>query len=108
VQFFSPDTYLVASLGSSDHALIGTEIYVAGYPQSIGTQRQEFQFTNGMVIDRPNREVLHYSVPSWSGMSGAPIFNANGQVIAIHVARELEQESGTLIKKDRLNAYPTN
>jgi S1-C subfamily serine protease len=95
VQFSSPDPYLVAPLGSSDNAPLGAEIYVAGYPRSIGTRTEEFEFTNGMIIDRPTRELLHYNAPIGSGMNGAPIFNATSQVIAIHVAKDIDRESGT-------------
>lgn len=98
VQFSSPDIYLVARLGSSDKAPLGAEIYVAGYPRSIGTQTQEFEFTNGMIIDRPSKELLHYSAPLGSGMNGTPIFNATSQVIAIHVAKDIERESGTTLE----------
>jgi hypothetical protein len=31
-------------------------------------------------------------------MIGAPVFNTNGQVIGIHLAREVDQEIGTGIK----------
>ncbi|HEY9729190.1 MAG TPA: serine protease [Chroococcales cyanobacterium] len=98
VQFSSPNTYLVGPLGSSDHAGLGAEIYVAGYPQSMGTRTEEFEFTNGMIIDRPTRKLLYYSAPIGGGMSGAPVFNASSQVIAIHVAKDLERERGTTIE----------
>lgn len=95
VQFSSPNTYLVAPLGSSDNAPIGADIYVAGYPCSMDTRTKDFEFTNGMIIDRPTQELLHYSAPIGSGMSGAPVFNATSQVIAIHLTREVDRESGT-------------
>lgn len=98
VEFSSPDLFLVAPLGSSDRASLGTEIYVAGYPHSTGTRTEEFEFTNGMILDRPTRELLHYSAPLGSGMNGAPVFNATSQVVAIHVGKVIDRESGTTIE----------
>lgn len=95
VQFSSPDKYPVASLGNSDAGLIGTNIYVSGYPATISTQTEDFEFTNGIIIDRPNGKLLRYYAVGLSGMSGAPIFNASVQVIGIHVAPKLDLDSRT-------------
>lgn len=98
VQFSSADTYLVAPLGSSDNAPLGAEIYVAGYPRSRGTRTEEFEITKGLIIDRPTRELLHYSDSTGSGMNGAPVLNGTSQVIAIHVAKDIDRESGTTLE----------
>ncbi len=96
VQFFSRDAYPVASFGNLNHVLVGTDIYVFGYPQAISTEKPEFE--KGMIISHPSQELLRYNAPNLSGMIGAPVFNTNGQVIGIHLAREVDQEIGTGIK----------
>jgi len=85
VQFVSPETYPVATLGNSDEALIGTDIYVSGYSQTICTEKQEFD--KGIIVGYLNKQLLHYNAPTWSGMGGAPVFNASAQVIGIHLSR---------------------
>lgn len=91
VQFVSPYTHLIATLGSSDDSLIGTDIYVSGYSQTLYTEKQEF--VKGMIIGRPNQQLLYYNAPTWSSMSGAPVFNAYAQVVGIHIAEEVDLES---------------
>lgn len=91
VQFVSPYTHLTATLGSSDDALIGTDIYVSGYSKTICTEKQEFE--KGVIIGRPNEKLLYYNAPTWRGMGGAPVFNASAQVVGIHIAGEVDLDS---------------
>lgn len=98
VQFYSPNAYLVATLGQSDALSSGKDVYMAGYSRTISSERQEFEFTNGLIIDHPHGEFLPYNPPIWNSMIGAPVFNANGQVIGVYVASEIEKESGTVIQ----------
>lgn len=95
MQFYSAEAYPVATLGNSDDSLIGTNIYVSGYLQTFDTESQEFKFTNGSIIDRPNEKLLYYHSPTWSGMNGAPLFNANTRVVGIHMATGFDLESRT-------------
>lgn len=96
VQFDSSDTYPVASLGNSDHARIGTPVYMAAYPLIIRGERREFDFSKGMIRNRLGGLLL-CNAPRWRGVTGAPVFNTNGQVIGIRVAREVDRESGTVL-----------
>ncbi len=91
VQFVSPYTHLTATWGSSDDALIGTDIYVSGYSKTLCTEKQEF--VKGMIIGRPNEKLLYYKAPTWSSRGGTPVFNARAQVVGIHIAREVDLES---------------
>ncbi len=91
VKFVSPHTYLVAALGSSDDVLIGTDIYVSGYSQTLCTDKQEFE--KGRIIGRSNEKLLYYNAPTWSGMGGAPVFNSIAQVVGIHIAGEVDLQS---------------
>ncbi len=91
VQFDSPYTHPIATLGSSDDALIGTDIYVSGYFQTLHTKKQEF--IKGRIVGRSNEKLLYYNAQTSSGMSGSPVFNARAQVIGIHLAGEVNLES---------------
>jgi hypothetical protein len=95
VQFYSADAYPVATLGNSDGSQSETDIYVSGYLPTLDTEPQEFKFTTGSLIDRPNEKLLYYHSPTWSGMDGAPIFNASTRVVGIHLATGFDVERRT-------------
>lgn len=95
VQFYSADAYPVATLGNSDESQIGTDIYVSGYLRTLDTESQQFKFTHGSIIDHPNKKLLYYHSPTWSGMDGAPVFSASTRVIGIYIATGFDVESRT-------------
>ncbi|MEB3339731.1 tetratricopeptide repeat-containing serine protease family protein [Okeania sp.] len=90
VKFKSPDPYPVATLGNSEQSVIGSQIYVFGYPATgglFGTDRAP-ELSPGLVTSRPKTRpagyTLRYQAVTWSGMSGGPVFDADGRVIGIH------------------------
>ncbi len=90
VKFASSDTYPVATLGNSEQSVIGSQIYVFGYPATgglFGTDRAP-ELSPGLVTSRPKTRpegyTLRYQAVTWSGMSGGPVFDADGRVIGIH------------------------
>ncbi|GAB4341084.1 MAG: hypothetical protein Fur0042_02220 [Cyanophyceae cyanobacterium] len=91
-QFSSANTYAIATLGDSDRATIGTNIYVAGYPAPSPTiPIRTFQLPRGNITARPStlgsgREGydMVYDAVTRRGMSGGPVLNSEGQVIGIH------------------------
>lgn len=90
LKFESPDEYPVATLGNSDQAVIGSEIFVFGYPATgglIGAEREP-ELSPGLVTSRPTSRPegynLRYQAVTWSGMSGGPVFDAEGRVIGLH------------------------
>ena len=90
VQFSSTQNYPVATIGNSDSATEGATIYIAGWPhpgQAI-TERI-FQFTSGKISGRSlgaaqDGYELVYTNITRSGMSGGPVFDAEGALIGIH------------------------
>lgn len=91
-QFSSTNLYPTATLGNSDRATIGTNIYVAGYPAPSPTiPVRTFQFPGGTITARPGNlgpgregyEIV-YDAVTRAGMSGGPVLNGEGQVIGIH------------------------
>ena len=96
VTFQSDRLYAVAPLSSSLPP-VGTPIYAAGFPlyqagqpqDTTGLGRQTFQITSGSLTwllnsPLPEGYRLGYSNPVAIGMSGGPLFNAQGQVVGIN------------------------
>ncbi|MGK7920429.1 MAG: trypsin-like peptidase domain-containing protein [Trichodesmium sp.] len=90
VKFASSDAYPVATLGNSEQSVIGSQIYVFGYPATgglFGTERAP-ELSPGLITSRPKTRpagyTLRYQAVTWSGMSGGPVFDADGRVIGIH------------------------
>ncbi len=119
VTFESPDKYPLATLGNSDQAAIGVDVYVSGYPAlggRTGIQR-DYEFSPGIVTSRPTSHpqgyTLRYNAVTVSGMSGGPVFDASGRVVGIHGQGESEgsivSESGVITLKSGFNsAIPIN
>ncbi|MCU0542195.1 MAG: tetratricopeptide repeat-containing serine protease family protein [Oscillatoriaceae cyanobacterium Prado104] len=90
VKFESPEEYPVATLADSDKAVIGTQIFVYGYPATGGLfgAEREPELSPGLVTSRPPKRdegyTLRYQAVTWSGMSGGPVFDSEGRVIGLH------------------------
>ncbi|MBD1830888.1 trypsin-like peptidase domain-containing protein [Microcoleus vaginatus GB1-A2] len=89
IQFHSREQYPVAPIGESERAVVGSTIYVAGYPLPIayGSERKQ-EFTAGIISSRLDRASsgygLRYQAVTRRGMSGGPVFDADGRVVGIH------------------------
>ncbi len=101
VTFESAEEYPVATVGNSDRAATGSQIYVFGYPaydDRSGAQR-DFEFSPGFVTSRPNSRpagyTLRYNAVTKIGMSGGPVFDSEGRVVGIHGEGETEGELET-------------
>jgi DNA segregation ATPase FtsK/SpoIIIE-like protein len=102
VQFESNSTYQVAQLGNSDGIEQTNTVYVAGYPKpGRNITVPIFTITDGRVASIiPTNEAkegygLSYSNPTRAGMSGGPVFNEAGEVIAIHGRKEGESDGSS-------------
>ncbi len=95
VSFESSDTFAIGTIGNSLYADEGSPVYVAGFPQpGRAIDRIAFQFTGGMISSRLDEsEVdakgnkgydLSYTNITRAGMSGGPVFDVAGRIIAIH------------------------
>jgi len=119
VTFESQDEYPIATLGNSDRAAIGVDVYVSGYPALEGQSgaARDYEFSPGIVTsrltNRPQGYTLRYNAVTVRGMSGGPVFDASGRVIGIHGQGESEgsvvSESGAIAIKTGFNsAIPIN
>ena len=103
-------TFEIGIIGNSADADEGSPVYVAGFPQpGKAIKRIAFQFTGGMISsrledsdsdpkDRHNGYDLAYTNTTRAGMSGGPVFDAAGRIVAIHGQgdrndRETEEDS---------------
>ncbi len=89
VQFQSREQYPVAPMGESERAVVGSTIYVAGYPLPLAFESErKLEFTGGIVSSRLGRTSsgygLRYQAVTRRGMSGGPVFDADGRVVGIH------------------------
>jgi S1-C subfamily serine protease len=99
VQFESDSVYVIARLGNSDSVEETNEIFVAGYPKpGRNITAPNFTILDGRVASIiPTNEStdgygLAYSNLTRAGMSGGPVFNEAGEVIAIHGRKEGEAD----------------
>ena len=92
VTFNSAESYPVITLGDSEQATVGTEIFVFGYPgippSRKGQTERNFEFSPGFVTSRlPTHSdgyTLRYNAVTKGGMSGGPVFDTEGRVVGIH------------------------
>ncbi|WP_404789817.1 trypsin-like peptidase domain-containing protein [Altericista sp. CCNU0014] len=101
VQFESSSSYTTAQLGDSDQVSLTTGVYVAGFPKPGQNIRVPvLTITNGEIAQvlPANASVdgygLAYTNSTRAGMSGGPVFNSEGQVVAIHGRKEGEAGGG--------------
>ncbi|HBW57172.1 MAG TPA: hypothetical protein DEF27_04960 [Oscillatoriales bacterium UBA8482] len=90
IQFESSQNYPIATLGNSEQAVIGAQIYVYGYPATGGLTgvEREPELSPGLVTSRPKSRPegynLRYQAVTWSGMSGGPVFDSEARVVGLH------------------------
>lgn len=101
VSFESKNIFAIGTMGNSEYAEEGSPIYVAGFPlPGKASSRIALQFTGGMVSSRSDDSETQatdrrsndsnsgydvtYTCVTRAGMSGGPVFDAAGRIIAIH------------------------
>jgi serine protease Do len=105
VTFSSEDTFAVGTIGNSGDADEGSPVYVAGFPQpGKAITRFALQFTGGMISSRLDGEEdpgnkngngydMAYTNVTRAGMSGGPVFDAAGRIVAIHGQGDRENQN---------------
>ncbi|NMG09002.1 serine protease [Brasilonema sp. UFV-L1] len=91
LQFYSPRSrYAVASVGSASNLSVGNQVFAAGFPFNIeGTQDVGFVFKAGQVSWVLDKALeggyrIGYTNDIQKGMSGGPLLNQQGKVVAIN------------------------
>jgi serine protease Do len=110
ITFESKHIFTVGTIGNSEYAEEGSPIYVAGFPlPGKAISRVTLQFTGGMVSSRLDQSDpqstdarspdsnqgydVAYTCVTRSGMSGGPVFDAAGRIIAIHGRGDRDNQS---------------
>jgi Trypsin-like peptidase domain/Tetratricopeptide repeat len=106
LKFRSPKTYSLVNIGTSKTLQRGSTVYVAGFPSAVDEtviSTGLLNFTDGKVTGVAARGndsgySLIYGNQTLPGMSGGPVLNENGELVAIHGQgerdREREQKTG--------------
>lgn len=90
VRFESASRYTIAKLGDSDKLYLSDSLYVGGFPKgSYGVVDGTFTITPGILSAKLTQGTkdgytLTYSNQTRVGMSGGPVLNQFGEVVAIH------------------------
>ena len=119
VRFRSNQNYNTATLGNSKYVTEGSGVYVAGYPDPGLAIRRNFEFTSSEVSSRLDDDesddesddgqikrvdlgyAIVYTAVTKTGMSGGPVFDVSGRLIAIHGEGD---KDGPAKGKDGFNA----
>ncbi len=90
IKFQSDLTYPVVKIGDSNLAIEGSVAYVSGFPLATAAITQSvYTFSDGKITANSSKPFKHgysivYSCNTLPGMSGGPVFNDRGELIAIH------------------------
>jgi tetratricopeptide (TPR) repeat protein len=113
MKFRSNNNYTVAKIGTSNSLEELSLIYVAGFPERTKLiEAGTLNITEGKVKGKANQGnsmgySLIYSNDTYYGMSGGPVLNSEGELVAIHGQGEREEngqrkdERGRPIKTNR-------
>ncbi|WP_071191549.1 tetratricopeptide repeat protein [Trichormus sp. NMC-1] len=92
--------YKALSLGNSDKVAIGDNIYITGFPGN-GLGRQFVEGKVSLIGSRTEGYGISYTAITAGGMSGSPVLNTNGEVIAVHGRTEVELAQLAAIKGEQ-------
>jgi serine protease Do len=112
ISFESNSTFAIGTIGNSEYADEGSPVYVAGFPKpGRAIVRIALQFTGGMISsrieegdrdpkNRNNGYDIAYTNITRAGMSGGPVFDAAGRIIAIHGQGDRNSQNAEAGEKD--------
>lgn len=123
VSFTSSASYPVATIGNSDEAKPGSPVFVSGYPADVqfdsesGTyspkikDKRTLQVNDGLIQERPLKGhpkefepyTMRYTPRTDNGMSGGPVFDADGRVVGIHGQGD-QTGFGSVTNRNNVNA----
>jgi Trypsin-like peptidase domain len=98
LKFQSSNRYELVGIGSSNTLSIGSPVYVAGYPgESSVIESGKFNCTKGEIITKNDGNSKGYSLVysniTRPGMSGGPVLNEYGRLVAVHGQGEREENT---------------
>ncbi len=99
VKFQSNRTYPVVKIGNSNNAVEGSVAYVAGFPLATAAITQSvYTFSDGKITANSSQPFANgysivYSCNTLPGMSGGPVLNDRGELIAIHGKGDVQEST---------------
>lgn len=89
VTFEAIESYPVATIGDSEYATAGANVYVSGYPLAVDVNAdREHEFTTGMITSiregATEGYAMRYQALTRRGMSGGAVFDTSGRLVGIH------------------------
>jgi tetratricopeptide (TPR) repeat protein/V8-like Glu-specific endopeptidase len=99
VEFASNNSYNTAKIGNSDNAAEGSQAFVSGFPRTtLAITSSVYNFREGRVVANSPTPMaggyaIIYSARTLPGMSGGGVFNAEGELIAIHGRGDIDATS---------------
>jgi tetratricopeptide (TPR) repeat protein len=99
IKFESKTSQQIAKLGDPAKSSEGATVYVSGFPLATQVITDTiYNFTEGKVTANASLPLsygysLVYSNNTLPGMSGGPVFNTNGELIAIHGRGDFQENS---------------
>ena len=89
VTFKTSEPYSVATIGDSEYASVGSNVYVSGYPLAVNiNSEREHEFTTGTITSiretASEGYAMRYQALTRRGMSGGPVFDSSGRLVGIH------------------------
>jgi tetratricopeptide (TPR) repeat protein len=100
LKFRAPKNYTLAKVGTSNSLEALSPIYVAGFPESTyAIEAGVINITEGKVVGNAtkgnaNGYSLIYSNTTFRGMSGGPVLNEAGELVAIHGQGDRDGKAG--------------
>jgi S1-C subfamily serine protease len=100
LKFRAPKNYTLAKVGTSNSLEALSPIYVAGFPESTyAIEAGVINITEGKVVGNAtkgnaNGYSLIYSNTTFRGMSGGPVLNEAGELVAIHGQGDRDGKEG--------------
>ena len=105
VTFESPQAYATATVGDSEYASVGSNVYVSGFPLAVDIDAErEHEFTTGMITsireNAPEGYSMRYQALTRRGMSGGAVFDTSGHLVGVHgqgdVTGRVKNESSSI------------
>ena len=94
------DRFSPADIGDSDKVKRGQPIIVIGNPLG---ERYAHSVLTGIVSGKDRqRGLLQLSIPTYTGISGSPVFDSQGQVVAVMVAGPNRWEKQAVVTQQKV------
>jgi hypothetical protein len=93
VRFTSSKNYPIAKIADSRTVKEGSTVYYAGFPAETTNQPRNYRFIRADITGRSQNQEgyeLSYNGSALPGMSGGPVLNEEGLLIAIHGKAETQ------------------